>query len=571
MKNKVSRGVVNESGGGKSVSVKKGGSITLQNDVKVQRDDLIVWRFGDKGVLLAKYDVETTSLNGSDERFRDRLQLDHQTGSLTITNTRTTDSGLNELQTTGRESSQQFLLSVKVKTKMWGKSVTLSPKTKINKGDQILWLFEDEKTCIAEIKKGIRKIKDDVPDGRFSESLELDNNTGSLTIKNITNEHTGLYKLKIRRGIKTLYEEFSVFVSEMMISVTEGESVTLDPDTEINKDDHILLWFGDENMLTAIAEKHRETQEMLTYEYAADGRFREKLKLDMNTGSLTITNIRTDHAGRYKLEIRGSGGGVSEKTFIVTVKDKVEEKLLYGEESVTLNPDTEIQKDDLMLWMFGDEDTLIAQIKGQNGEIIKYDDVAKVRFREKLELDKKTGSLTITKIIANHTGLYKLLIINSRGTSYKKFKVLKQVRYEYVIEGESVTLKTDAEIQKDDQIEWRFGEKDSLIAEIKGETGETSIYDHVPDGRFIDRLHLNKKTGSLTITDITTIRAGVYKLKITSSSKGKTNRTFIVTISARTNPLKRKNENRKNESVTVGMPLLNRGDVDVVNEHPYEN
>ncbi|XP_058616675.1 uncharacterized protein LOC131530425 [Onychostoma macrolepis] len=105
-------GVVGETGGVTSVSVMEGDSVTLQND-QVQRDDLIVWRFGDKGILLAKIDVETneTSLNDADERFINRLQLG-QTGSLTIKNTRTEHAGLYELQIRGRESSQRFLVSV---------------------------------------------------------------------------------------------------------------------------------------------------------------------------------------------------------------------------------------------------------------------------------------------------------------------------------------------------------------------------------------------------------------------------------------------------------------------------
>ncbi len=78
----------------KIVSVMEGDPVTLHVP-QLQGDELIVWRFGDGGKLIAKHDIEAKNslLYDNDERFRDRLKLDRQTGSLIITNTRTTDSG----------------------------------------------------------------------------------------------------------------------------------------------------------------------------------------------------------------------------------------------------------------------------------------------------------------------------------------------------------------------------------------------------------------------------------------------------------------------------------------------
>ncbi|XP_050950421.1 SLAM family member 8-like [Labeo rohita] len=76
-----------------SVSVMEGESLTLNAGVtEMQRDDLILWTFGP--LLIAKINGKDNKREFYDERFRDRLKLNHQTGSLTITNTRTTDSGL---------------------------------------------------------------------------------------------------------------------------------------------------------------------------------------------------------------------------------------------------------------------------------------------------------------------------------------------------------------------------------------------------------------------------------------------------------------------------------------------
>uniref|UniRef100_A0A8C2D024 Immunoglobulin V-set domain-containing protein n=1 Tax=Cyprinus carpio TaxID=7962 RepID=A0A8C2D024_CYPCA len=92
--------------------VTEGDSVTLESGVtEIQTDDLIAWSFGRPETLIAlinKENVIFSSSDGLDGRFRDRLKLDHQTGSLIITNTRTTDSGLYQItirstkQTTNR-------------------------------------------------------------------------------------------------------------------------------------------------------------------------------------------------------------------------------------------------------------------------------------------------------------------------------------------------------------------------------------------------------------------------------------------------------------------------------------
>ncbi len=99
------------------------------------------------------------------------------------------------------------------------------------------------------------------------------------------------------------------------VSVTEGDSVTLHSDvTEICKDDDILWKFEAEASL--IAEIDTAYGIFSTFD-GTDGRFRDRLKLDNQTGSLTITNTTTQHTGLYQLEIMGAKWSL--KTFSVSV------------------------------------------------------------------------------------------------------------------------------------------------------------------------------------------------------------------------------------------------------------
>ncbi|XP_068072518.1 uncharacterized protein isoform X2 [Danio rerio] len=80
----------------------------------------------------------------------------------------------------------------------------------------------------------------------------------------------------------------------------EGDSVTLNTDVSvIDIDDDVTWKFVAENSLIAkISIKN-------VLFSTNDGRFRDRLKVDRQTASLTITNIESKHAGEYQLEING--------------------------------------------------------------------------------------------------------------------------------------------------------------------------------------------------------------------------------------------------------------------------
>ncbi len=93
----------------KRVSVMEGDSVPLDTDpTYIQGSDVIRWRFEKQKSLVAEINRTAGIFNTYDAvldgRFRDRLTLNNQTGSLIITNTRTTDSGLYEVEISSTRS-----------------------------------------------------------------------------------------------------------------------------------------------------------------------------------------------------------------------------------------------------------------------------------------------------------------------------------------------------------------------------------------------------------------------------------------------------------------------------------
>ncbi len=252
------------------MSLTEGDLVTLYTDAETDQQEKIRWCYEDIRIAEISRNLSfictDVQCNAGTERFRDRLKLDHQTGSLTITDTRTTDSGLYELQIINRNNSnstkffgiivsgkllrkkagytfksyyhfyynviiynfalyntsfQQCLVCVidvpaeiKRTSANKGQSVTLSTGVIINPNDVMMWYFND--TLIAEVTGYQSKIcTDDQCKDKFRDRLEVNYMPGSLTITNTRTTDSGLYYLHMSSRIIRIsfIRSFSVTVT----------------------------------------------------------------------------------------------------------------------------------------------------------------------------------------------------------------------------------------------------------------------------------------------------------------------------------------------------------------------
>ncbi|KAL0161280.1 hypothetical protein M9458_045005, partial [Cirrhinus mrigala] len=88
----------------------EGDSVTLHTEVETKHQESIKWYVSSIRIAQISGDLSfvctDVQCNEETERFRDRLKLDHQTGSLTITNIKNTDSGEYTLKITNIDDSE---------------------------------------------------------------------------------------------------------------------------------------------------------------------------------------------------------------------------------------------------------------------------------------------------------------------------------------------------------------------------------------------------------------------------------------------------------------------------------
>ncbi|XP_056614426.1 carcinoembryonic antigen-related cell adhesion molecule 3 [Triplophysa dalaica] len=90
----------------KVVSVMEGDSVTLNTDViEIQEDDLIMWMCGDS--CTANLNISSRTISEGNERLSGRMEMDMKTGSLTIKNISTADSGVYKAQIIGNKVARK--------------------------------------------------------------------------------------------------------------------------------------------------------------------------------------------------------------------------------------------------------------------------------------------------------------------------------------------------------------------------------------------------------------------------------------------------------------------------------
>ncbi|KAA0712033.1 hypothetical protein E1301_Tti012768 [Triplophysa tibetana] len=519
------------------LSVNEGDSFTLSSGHTELGDNVMTWRFKDKDITTVS--EHQTSVCVEDE-LKDRVHVDPQTGSLTVTNSRTEDSGLYQLQISTEKSERKFTVTVREKIRkvsvMEGESFTLNTGDAFTqRPDMIKWEFKHK--CIAELtgKRPSAAVVVD-KDKRFTDRLELDHQTGSLTVTNTRTTDSGLYTLKI--GSEDSDRKFSVTVRGWLPwekrpeqkEVNEGDPFTLSSGhTELG--DNVMTWRFKDKDIATVSEHQAPVCD--------EERFKDRVHVDPQTGSLTVKMSKTEDSGHYQLQISTEK---SKRKFTVRVCEKIRKVSVMEGESFTLN--TLIQRPDMIKWELGHK--CIAEVIGTQPVVSA---VVDDRFTNRLKMDHQTGSLTVTNSRTTDSGLYTLKI-DSEDSEWKfSVNVREKIKTVFLMEGGLLLIRTGDVLTKNpDMIKWLFG--DICIAELTGNTPAAADVDVDKDDRFRGRLKLDHQT--FTIRNTRTTDSGLYTLRMRT---GDSERKYIVNVRVLSKE-KKGNDSEAAHKQTESHPLL---------------
>ncbi|XP_073700921.1 SLAM family member 5 [Garra rufa] len=398
------------------MSVMEGDSVTIHTDLTdLQKYDLIVWTFGIFRIAQINIEVKKVSLYNDvlDGKFKNRLQLDNQTGTLTITDTRTTDTGLYELQVIGGKEVPPKKFSIIVSAPLpvpviSRNSSQCSPQGSPASRCSLVCLALNVSHVTLSWYKGNSLLSSiSVSDLSISLSLRLeveyeDKNTYSCVLNNPISKQT--QHLDISKLCQPCSVDASSFNPD---GLSLGHVVLICISVVVPV--ILLAAFG----MFCIYWKYRKRDQQ--------SQTPRQDYTEMDNGSQVDDLAETD-----ELKIVSVNVGAS----------------------VVLNTGvTAIQSFDVLQWRFGDLNAdstnpfiVFARLNEQNNfDGTGHDET----FRHRVQLDQQNGYLTINNIKTRDFGIYKLNISrNGRNVISKSFIVRDSSENEKNVPEETTTLMT---------------------------------------------------------------------------------------------------------------------------------
>ncbi|XP_050950253.1 uncharacterized protein LOC127153278 isoform X5 [Labeo rohita] len=387
----------------KSLSVMEGDSVTLHTDVtEIQTADLITWTFGPESTRIAQINRLVNKISYYDVlggRFTDRLKLNKQTGSLTITNTTTEHTGLyGFLQIIGGQEVSPKKISIIVSTRLPVPVISSNSSqcSSSSSSCSLLCSVENVGHVTLSWYKGNSLLSSiSVSDLSISLSLPLeveyeDKNTYSCVINSpISNQTQHLDIGQLCHTCSGLSAGYIALVCFCALAVTAAMTVLCG----------IFYCY------------HHRTSNQAGNECQPDGE--EHIRLNNADG-----------------ETPNQEGQSQNNSFVE--KDEIKSVSAMEGQTVTLHTDvTKIQENELVRWKFADsklyklaEFFVIAKWDKTNNEEYLHDEE---KFKDRLQLDHNTGSLTITNITPEHYGHYKLHITSEGQKISKTFNLVAHV------------------------------------------------------------------------------------------------------------------------------------------------
>ncbi|XP_073717514.1 uncharacterized protein [Misgurnus anguillicaudatus] len=409
---------------------------------------------------------------------------------------------------------------------MEGVTVTLESAVTEIQGEMVLWIFQEYTPIAKMITESSIITLNDGDNGMFRGKLQMNNQTGSLTIRDIRTEHSGLYLLEFH-GLGVTSRKFQVTVTPLPVPVISKNSSLSSSSkcvllcSSVNMRDLSLSWYKGNSLLSSISvsDLNISLSLHLVVEYQDTNTYRCVL-------NNTITN-QTQH-----LNITDVCGFIP---------------LASGKQPIYhwVIPVCVVALLAIIMAVYG-----VCYFKsGEAGqrdqptqeELIHLNNVTGQRSTQ--EADLQSSQISVDVVDEPTNGQMSNQEADSQSTPNPEkagdqstgggIRVHKDsVKKINKTEGDSIMLKPDDAITEEDEIFWKFAKHKEchhtvqfeIIAEWMKTNGEKLI-----SNRFKDRFQLDNRTGLLTITNLNTEDTGYYKVQISD----KNTKIFHVVVHAR--------------------------------------